>query len=92
MLRVRALIFLLPLATSLWACATPCEELAERRCSCEATVAERNACENRAERQRSLRPPKDADEERCEDFLATCDCARIHTAEGKRDCGLAEGL
>jgi hypothetical protein len=72
------------------ACATPCEELAERRCACEPTVSERNACENRAEQQRSRHPPSDADEERCERLLRTCDCARLRTAQGKRDCGLAE--
>jgi len=80
----------LAVALALAACSTPCEELAELRCSCEATVSERTACENRAERQRSRHPPSDADEERCEQFLRTCDCSRIHTAQGKRDCGLAE--
>lgn len=87
MLRYGISILLLSLA----ACATPCEELAERRCSCEATSSERTACENRAEQQRSQHPPTDADEARCEDFLRTCDCESLRSAEGKRACGLAEG-
>lgn len=81
---------LLLVALALGGCTTPCEELAERRCACAPTISERNACENRAEQQRAREPPTDADEERCEAFLETCDCARLRTAQGKRDCGLAE--
>lgn len=90
MLRSGITILLFLLAAPLAACTTPCEELAEKRCACAPTVAEKNACENRAEQQRSRNPPTDADEERCESFLRTCDCSRLRTAEGKRDCGLAE--
>lgn len=90
MLRLAPLLLTLTLAATLSGCTTPCEELAERRCACAATAAERTACENRAEQQRSRHPPSDADEERCEAFLRTCDCSRLNTAEGKRDCGLAE--
>mgnify|MGYP001320360443 FL=1 len=90
MLRFGTLFLLLLFATSLGGCATPCEELAEKRCSCEPTITERNACENRAEQQRSRRPPTSADEDRCEALLETCSCDRLRTAEGKRACGLAE--
>jgi len=87
---LRLVLLLVPIAFGWAACATPCEELAERLCACAETVADRNACENRAEQQRQRHPPTAADEERCETFLRTCDCSRLGTAEGKRACGLAE--
>lgn len=83
-------LLLLLLALLGWACSTPCEELAEERCSCKSTTSERDSCERLAADQRSKNPPSDADEKRCEGFLKTCDCRRLDTAEGKRACGLAE--
>ncbi|AKU92427.1 hypothetical protein [Vulgatibacter incomptus] len=71
-------------------CATPCEELAAKICSCQPTTATRDACERRANQQKASNPPGNAGEKRCEALLETCDCHALDTAAGKRACGEAE--
>ena len=80
-------LFVLVLAT---ACSSPCEELAEKLCACEPGAEARRTCAERkvqdAERRSAL---TDADQDRCESFVETCDCNQLGTAEGKRACGEA---
>jgi len=72
------------------ACSSPCEELAAKICACEETRSDRDACERRASQQEDVANPSDADQERCERLVETCDCNLLDTAAGKRACGLAE--
>ncbi len=72
------------------ACSTPCEDLAEKICACERTTTLRDACERRASELQDSRGTSDAEQDRCEGFLDTCDCNALNTAAGKRACGLAE--
>jgi hypothetical protein len=58
------------------ACSNPCEDLAERICSCELTAVERQAC--RADRITSRNVEVSAnDEEVCAVALDTCTCAAL---------------
>jgi hypothetical protein len=84
---VLALLAALPFLAS---CSTSCEELAEKICACEATSTARDQCERRAGDLQDARGTSDAEQERCESFLDTCDCYALDTAAGKRACGLAE--
>jgi len=76
--------------TVLMACSTPCEELAEKICACEGSTSARDACERRASQQSDANQPSQAEQDRCERLLDTCDCNTLDTAAGKRACGLAE--
>jgi hypothetical protein len=82
-----ALLVALPVLAS---CSTSCEELAEKICGCESSTTARDACERRASDLQDARGTSDAEQERCEGFLDTCDCHALNTAAGKRACGLAE--
>lgn len=88
-MRSLALALLLALPV-LAACSTPCEELAERICGCEPTTTARDNCERRASDVQDARGTSDAEQERCESFLDSCDCHALDTAAGKRACGIAE--
>lgn len=77
-------------STVLAACSTPCEELAAEICSCEDSRSARDACERRAQQQADANEPSNAEQNRCERLLDTCDCFTLDTAAGKRACGLAE--
>ena len=71
-------------------CSTPCEELAAEICACEPSRSARDACERRAGQQADASEPSDAEQNRCERLIDTCDCHVLDTAAGKRACGLAE--
>ncbi len=72
------------------ACASPCEELAEKICACEGSLSAVDACERGASEREGILNPTQEELDRCESYLETCDCHALGTAEGKRRCGLAE--
>jgi hypothetical protein len=88
-------------ALGLWGmgCADPCEELAERICTCQPTETSQSACKSRVEEQLDKGPdkPTAGDDNYCEKLLDRCHdpeddravCARLETPQGKIDCGLA---
>jgi len=79
-------------------CATPCEDLGNRICTCQTTVGSaRDAC-NRAVRSTVMDANADeAQQESCYQLLKTCPdpssdataCEQLKTEAGKRACGLA---
>lgn len=79
-------------------CATPCEDLGQRICTCEtSTTSARDAC-NRAVRATVMDANAgEAQQESCYQLLKTCPdpgsdptaCEQLKTAAGKRACGLA---
>jgi hypothetical protein len=88
-MRALALAVLVALP-ALAACSTPCEDLAAKICGCEASTALRDACERRASDLQDQRGTSDAEQNRCDKLVDTCDCHALDTAAGKRACGLAE--
>ncbi len=80
------LLALAALLLALAACGTtPCEELGNRICSCEAPTTNianfeamydptgiLNACSSATQAQLGANPPTDADEQRCQSYLSTC--------------------
>ncbi len=71
-------------------CTTPCEDLAAEICACEDSRSAEDACERRAKQQSDVDEPSQAEQDRCEALLESCDCDELDTAAGKRACGLAE--
>jgi len=102
MLRARmkhlALAALLASAGLALGCGSPCQDLAQRICSCQPVGVFRDNCNNAAKNQLSNGPsPTSADEQRCTDLLKTCPdpahdafaCDEMNTATGKAECGMA---
>jgi hypothetical protein len=88
----------LALAFALGGCATPCEDLGSRICSCQPAGSERDACERAARAAVTGIDRADAaTQELCDQRLDTCTapgglefCDWLLTCPGKVGCGLAE--
>jgi hypothetical protein len=88
----------LSLALALGGCATPCEDLGSRICSCQPAGSERDACERAARAAVTGIDRADAaTQELCDQRLDTCTapgglefCDWLLTCPGKVGCGLAE--
>jgi hypothetical protein len=79
------------------ACTEPCQELANRLCSCSGGGSARDACERGAGDRLSDVGAGDAKQNQCEGWLDTCHapegaefCEWIGTADAKLACGIAE--
>lgn len=72
-------------------CRSPCVQLAERICECEATQTEREVCVRRAQEEQNRTATSDEEGRRCASLVPGCDCTRLSTSEGKIACGLARG-
>ena len=83
-------LLVLSASLALAACSTPCEELAKEICSCEVGRSAQSACERRANQVESTDGLDENAQKACDVWLKTCDCNSLDTAEGKRDCGLAD--
>ncbi|AKF79762.1 hypothetical protein SAMN05443572_1011047 [Myxococcus fulvus] len=70
-------------------CKGPCRELSEKLCDCSINSVEKEICLQNASREESRVEPTPEQEAVCETKLAGCDCKKIETAEGKRECGIA---
>ena len=80
-------------------CGSPCQELADRICACQATSALRSACSSSVGNQigSASQQPGPADQAFCQEKLATCpdttkapwQCPVLQSADGKVACGLA---
>jgi hypothetical protein len=91
-MRRPALLALALLATA--ACSkSPCQQLGEKLCTCTGITSEN--CTLQVQRQVNATP---LDDSTCQDTLDACDnhapegsdfCTWLHTADGKRYCGLA---
>jgi hypothetical protein len=90
MLSFRALLGLCAAALLVVAgCKSPCRQLSEKLCECQANSLDKEACVKRAQQEESRVKPTDVQQQACEALLEGCDCHLIDTAEGKRACGLA---
>lgn len=82
---------------ALAACGSPCKDLAARVCNCQPGGGVRDACNQAVGTQLGSQDVTSAEEQRCQELLATCPnpdsdshaCERIQTPEGKAACGLA---
>ncbi len=70
-------------------CKSPCRQLSERLCDCQASSFDRNTCLQRAATNESTFVPTAGDNQRCAELVEQCDCRLIDTPEGKRKCGFA---
>ena len=69
-------------------CLNPCEQLADKICSCQSSENQRLACKRETKLQQDQRTLSNADRLGCQEFLRTCECRAI--AEGRLEaCGLA---
>jgi hypothetical protein len=69
-------------------CLNPCEQLAQKICSCESTESERQACTRQAKIQQDQRQIDNDDRLFCQKTLGTCECRAL--AEGRLEvCGLS---
>ena len=88
----------LALLSALSGCATPCEDLGRRICSCQPAGAERDACDRAARAAVTGIDRADAaTQDLCDRRLDTCKapssvefCDWLKTCDGKVSCGLAE--
>ncbi len=78
------------------ACTEPCQELANRLCSCAGGGSSRDACERGAEDRLSDEGAGEAKQDQCEGWLDTCHapegaelCEWLGTADAKVACGIA---
>jgi hypothetical protein len=92
---MRRLVALVALALAS-ACTEPCQELANRLCSCSGGGSARDACERGADDRLSDVGTGDAKQKECEGWLDTCHapdgaefCEWIGTANAKVACGIA---
>ena len=89
--RVIGTLLILMLLAASGGCVHPCLALAEEMCECEETEGEREVCKRQARRIFDQAPSSDTKEARatCSELLSVCDCEKIATERGKRECGLA---
>ena len=93
---MRKLPILLALA-ALAGCGSPCQDLADRICSCQPLGGLRDNCKSSIRNQLGQSKPDDATQRFCEGRLATCHdpatdstaCDALLTEAGKVACGLA---
>ncbi len=83
---------------ALAACGSPCQDLGDRICSCQAVGLAQDQCKNAVKTQlgSGAQTPGQADEVFCQQKLATCTdqpnarlCDFLKTPQGKVACGLA---
>jgi len=75
--------------TGLAGCKGACRELSEKLCDCAINSVEKEVCLRNASDEESRVEPTPEDETICEAKIANCDCKKIETPEGKRECGIA---
>ncbi|WP_338870422.1 hypothetical protein [Myxococcus stipitatus] len=75
--------------SGLTGCKGSCRELSEKLCDCAINSVEKEQCLQRAAQQESNVEPTPEDEAVCEAKLDGCDCRKIETPEGKRECGIS---
>lgn len=69
-------------------CLNPCQQLAQKICSCEPTTAEQQACTRQAQLQQDQRTLTNEDRLYCQQTLVNCECRALK--EGKLEvCGLS---
>jgi len=69
-------------------CLDPCEQLAQKICSCEPTQAERDSCTREATLQKNQIQLSTEERLRCTDYLRQCECRDIRNGE-IQNCGLS---
>ncbi len=82
-------VFSIAFVAGLSGCKSPCRQLSERQCDCQASSYDRNTCLQRAATNESTFVPTAGDNQRCAELVEQCDCRLIDTPEGKRKCGFA---
>jgi len=92
-------VLTLAVLAALASCGSPCQELGDRICDCQAPGVARDQCKSAVQTQlgSGAQKPGKADETFCQEKLATCHapandpgmCDRLATPAGKVDCGLA---
>ena len=82
-------VLILFVVAGLSGCKSPCRQLSERQCDCQASSFDRNTCLQRAATQENNVAPTAGDNQRCAELVEQCDCRLIDTPEGKRKCGFA---
>jgi hypothetical protein len=72
-------------------CKTYCRQLSEKQCDCTSSSTERTSCLQVAASKEGnpAVTPTQADEDRCQALLNSCDCRLVDTPAGKERCGLA---
>ncbi len=93
---IAAALALTLLATAA-ACGSACQDLGNRICSCQTTLALQDACKNAVKTQLGSGTQPAADQSLCQAKLATCPdptvdanaCDEMNTEAGKVACGLA---
>jgi hypothetical protein len=76
-------------------CKSPCRQLSEKLCECEANTPAREQCLREASSNESQFTPTEDQQAACEALLPNCDCRQLEStdsavrAEAKRNCGLA---
>ncbi|NVJ23039.1 MULTISPECIES: hypothetical protein [Myxococcus] len=75
--------------SGLTGCKGACRELSEKLCDCSINSVEKELCLQDAAQEESRVEPTPEDEVICEAKLEGCDCKKIETPEGKRECGIA---
>lgn len=66
-------------------CDGPCQDLAEKICSCEPNTPRERSCLVTVDT--AVRDPLDSDSARCEELLKTCSCAALDRGDFAA-CGL----
>ena len=87
-LRTFACVLTLSLAAG---CADACMNLASQICSCQLDDNSKAACNQQAKQAERVFAVGPEDEAKCQDLLdsKSCDCNKLNTEDGRRNCGLA---
>ena len=75
-------------------CSDACRDVASQICGCLPDDGTRAACNQRAQDLEASFPLRSEDVQYCQHLLDTnsCDCAKINTAQGRLNCGMAYQL
>ena len=71
-------------------CGDACLNLAKQICSCQPDDNSKAACNQRAKEAEAQFAVSKTDEQKCQSLLdsGACDCNKLNTEEGRRNCGL----
>lgn len=88
-MRTLFIVSLLALGAFSAGCKSPCRALSEKLCDCTVNSVQRDECVRQAARAEATYPPSEEQQEACEALVDACDCKKVDTTEGKKNCGLA---
>ncbi len=69
-------------------CLNPCQQLADKICSCEATEADKQACRRQVQTQQANYQPTNPQRIECQQMLTQCECRALKEGNLKA-CGLS---